>query len=404
MNYCPNCGAPVVFGQNFCGACGADVREKTGSLQALEQQGLKVRGLGRNTMVYLTNEGLRGERICSPASLYLAVLAPLFLVSAVYHAFQAGPLVVYATLWVAASALMYDELRWRGVHRARGGPSATGEGRGSWTLPWRSIQMVDWNGRTLWFTGANQKRMLSVTFDRNDAAHVEMALESANVRYSRRLARLPPALTKFSTLVLLVFIIGQAVLILAATLPFFPGEEQMYTTILNNTRSQITGATFAGEFQSVFLNNIQIALAGAIPFLGTITYAAASYNTGRVLQAIAIGAQLPPSLVLVSLYLFPHTWVEEMSYPIATAAGLLAFTKWRSVSPTEFARRRAWGSSKFALALVGAAFSLAVAGFLEALVTYIGYYVIALWAPLIILSYLVVRGLRKRVSPSMGSP
>ena len=93
-----------------------------------------------------------------------------------------------------------------------------------------------------------------------------------------------------------------------------------------------------------------------------------------------------------------------MSYPIATAAGLLAFTKWRSVSPTEFARRRAWGSSKFALALVGAAFSLAVAGFLEALVTYIGYYVIALWAPLIILSYLVVRGLRKRVSPSMGSP
>jgi uncharacterized membrane protein SpoIIM required for sporulation len=359
-------------------------------------------------MVYLTGEGLLGVEVRSTALLSLAILAPMAVLAVVYHVIQVGALAVYITIWMATSALLYDELRWRGVRSLGGEPPAPGGGRKSWLTPWWSIQMVDWNGKTLWFTSASPRRKLSITFDRGDAPLVERTLDSWSVRYSWRSPRTPPSLAKFSTLALLLFITGQVILVLAATLPFFPGEEQLYTTILNNTQNQIAGTTFIGEFRAIFLNNIQVALGGAIPFLGTLTYGVASYNTGRVVQVIALTHQptpVPPYAILVSLYLLPHTWVEESAYPIATIAGVLALTKWRSVSPGDFSRRLNRGSTKFVLALGGAAVILVVAGFFEVLATYLSYGVVLLWVPLAVLYYWVARITRqRRASAPTSSP
>ena len=405
MNYCPNCGAPLGVGQNFCRNCGLDIREGVPSAQ---RPPTPIRGLGRNTIVYLTGEGLLGAEIRSTALLLLAMLAPLAGLAAVYFEIQTGALAGYIAVWVALSTLLYDELRWRGVRSLGEEPPAPGGGRRSWLVPWPSIHMADWNGRTLWFASTNPRRKLSITLDRSDALFVERTLDSWGVRYSWRSPKLPPALTRFSTLVLLLFIAGQVILILAATLPFFPGEEQAYATILNNTQSQIAGTTFIGEFRAILLNNIQVALGGAIPFLGTFTYGVASYNTGRVVQAIAITHQpspVPPYAILVSLYLLPHTWVEEFAYPIATIAGVFALTKWRSVSPRDFSRTLNRGSTKFVLALAGSVAVLAVAGLLEVLATYLKDGVILLWVPLAALYYLVARTLRRRQAGiSIGSP
>ena len=236
---------------------------------------------------------------------------------------------------------------------------------------------------------------------------MEKTLDSWGVRYTQRPPRLPPILTRFWTLVLLLFIVGQATLILAAVLPFFPGEEQTYITILNNTRSSIAGATFIGEFQAIFFNNLQVALGGAIPFFGALTYGIANYNTGRVVQAIALTnqPQVQPYAVLVSLYILPHTWVEESAYPIATMAGIFALTKWRSSSPTEFARWLNRGSAKLILALLGAAAILVAAGLIETLTTYIGYDAIALWVPMFILAYSWSRfRRRRRAIQALSSP
>lgn len=241
---------------------------------------------------------------------------------------------------------------------------------------------------------------------------VERTLNSNGVKYSWRGPRLPPYLTRFSTLALLVFIAGQVILILAATLPFFPGEEALYTTVYNNAQNSIAGATFIGEFRGIFLNNIQVAWGGAIPFFGALTYGVTSYNTGRVIQVIAITnlnpltnapQPLSPIIVLIGLYLFPHTWVEESAYPIATVAGMLALTKWRSVSPGEFARRRNWGSTKLAFALGGAAAILAAAGFIETLTSYVRYDILAVWV-LLALLYFAWKKSRRRTTPIAGSP
>ena len=396
MNFCPNCGTPVGPGQNFCRNCGRDVREQPVVELAREQAGIP-RGLGRNALAYLTTEGIRGIGLGSTALLLLAVLVPLPFFAASYYVIRAGAFAVYMTLWVVTALFLYDELRWQGLRRFGEAPPSGSDGR-SWLVPWQSIRVADWNGRTLWFASENPSRRLSITFDKSAAPLVEKVLASHGVRYAWRPPRLPPALTRFWILVLLLFIIGQVTLILAAVLPFFPGEEQTYVTILNNTRSSIAGATFFGEFRAIFVNNIQVALGGALPFLGTLTYGVANYNTGRVVQAIALTNPTPvqPYAVLIGLYILPHTWVEESAYPIAAMAGIFALTKWRSASPEEFARWPNRGSIKLISALAGAAAILLAAGFIETLTTYLGYAAVGLWAPLFILAYSWSRFRRRR--------
>lgn len=389
MNYCPRCGTPLSVGQNFCGNCGLDVREPK-SEQAQFQPAALVRGLGRNNLVFFTFDGLHGVRLRSGLTLVLAVLLPLPLLALVYYFVQVGSLAVYIAVWVATAGLLYDELRWRRVRSLQAYSPSNSTASGHWMIRWSSIRMADWNGRTLWLSSADPARKLSVTFDREEAPSVERSLDSWGIRYSWKKSRLPPRFTTFLVLTLLLFAVSQVVLILAATLPFFPGEEQMYNTILNGTETQVTGATFLGAFKAIYLNNIQVAWGGMLPVLGQISFGLASYNTGRVIQVIAISRAEPTSFVLVVLYLFPHTWIEESAYPIATVAGFLGVTRWRSVSPGEFARRPNWGSSKFALAMGGVALILFVAGLIETTGLYIGFGELLFWVPLVIGYYLLV--------------
>jgi len=319
------------------------------------------------------------------------------LLAVVYLVIQGGALAVYAVIWIALSLLIYDELRWQGFRRMEGyPPSAPQPSNTSWFVPWSSLRMADWNGRTLWFTSMEPRRKMSVTFDRNDAPRVERSLASGGVWYSPKSPRLPQTFTRFSTIALILFLVSQLILILAAILPFFPGEAQMYNTILNNTRSQVAGATFTEAFKAIFVNNLQVAWGGMLPVLGQLSFGLASYNTGRVIQAIAISDNVSPALVLFLLYLLPHTWVEESAYPIATAAGLLAVTKWRSVSPSEFTHRVNWGSWKLIFSIGGAALILLAAGLIETTGLYLGIGELLLWIPVGIMIFLMVTWTRAR--------
>ena len=374
-------------------------------MQAEEQQPAQViRGLTGNAIVYLTKEGLHGVELRSNEVLFLSPLLPIPFLFAVYFVIQGGALAVYAVVWIALSLLIYDELRWQGFHRLEEySPSVTQPNNTSWLVPWSSLRIVDWNGRTLWFTSTNPRRKMSVTFNRNDAPLVERNLSSWGVRYSPKSPRFPQALTRLSTMALILFFVSQLILILAAVLPFFPGEKQMYNTILNNTRSQVAGATFIEAFKAIFVNNLQVAWGGMLPVLGQLSFGLASYNTGRVIQVIAISDHYPPSVVLISLYLLPHTWVEESAYPIATAAGLLAVTKWRSVSPDEFTQRVNWDSWKLILSMGGVALILVAAGLIETAGLYLGAGELLLWIPVGVVAFLLVTWSRRRVVPPLGS-
>ncbi len=343
-------------------------------------------------------------KLRSEGLLALALILPLPVVLAAYYFVQLGALDIYIIVWIVASGLLYDALKWRGIQSIEASPPDSLEARESWLVGWSSIRMADWNGRTLWFSSTNPTRKGSVTFDSNEAPVVEQSLASWGVRYSWKPPRLPRTLSGFWPLVLLVFAVGQVILILAATLPFFPGEEQTYAAILNSTHDQISHATFAVQFQDIFLNNVQVALGGMVPIFGQLTFGIANYNTGRVIQAIAISDQVQPSVILLSLYLFPHTWVEESAYPIATVAGLFAITRWRSVSPMEFARKVNRGSDKLAFAMGGVALILLTAGIIETVGLYMGFGEILFWVPLVLAYYLfTVMKKQRREQPPMGS-
>ena len=407
LNYCPNCGAPLAVGQNFCRNCGTDLWQLAQSSQAeAKQPTTAIQGLASNSIVYLTPEGLRGALIRPSGVLLLSVVLPIPLLVATYLAIQEDTLAVYAVTWIILSLVIYDELRWQGFRRVEGNPSSASQpGRPSWFVPWSSIRMADWNGRTLWFTSANPPHRMSVTFDHNDAARIERSLASWGVRYSWKRPRLPSTLTSFFTLSLILFLTGQLILILAAVLPFFPGEAQIYSTILSNTKSQVAGATFIEAFKAIFLNNLQVAWSGMLPFLGGLSFGLANYNTGRVIQAIAIYYNYPPPVVLVSLYLLPHTWVEESAYPIATVAGVLAVTRWRSVSPSEFAHRVNWGSWKLVFSMVGVALILVAAGVIETAGLYLGAGELLFWIPVGAVIYLTITLSRthRHAKPPSGS-
>ena len=406
LNYCPNCGVPLAAGQNFCRNCGMDFRQTQPAPAVAQQPTTVVQGLGRNAIVYLTPEGLHGIALRSSGVLLLSLLVPIPLLAATYLVIQAGAFAVYAVVWIALSLLIYDELRWQGFRRLGGySPSTIHPSEASWFVPWRTLRMADWNGRTLWFSSIEPSRKMSVTFDRNDVPVIERNLTSWGVQCSSRPPRLPRPLTRFSTLALILFLVSQLILILAAILPFFPGEAQMYSTILNSTRSQVAGATFMDAFKAIFVNNLQVAWGGMLPVLGQLSFGLASYNTGRVIQVIAISDHYPPTVVLITLYLLPHTWVEESAYPIATAAGLLAVTRWRSISPGEFARRVNWGSWKLVFAMGGVALILVAAGLIETAGLFLGAGELLLWIPVGVAVFLMVTWIRghRRSTPLLGS-
>ena len=397
----------MAVGQNFCRNSGNDLR-----LTAQQPPpgaplpATPIQGLGSNAIVSLTPEGLSGSVFRSTWILILSVLLPIPLLIIAYFIIQEGAFALYASVWIVLSLLIYDELRWQGLNRLeRNSPPGSESGVPSWLVPWRSVRMADWNGRTLWFTSTDPPRKMSVTFDRDDAPLIERSLTSWGIRYSWRHPMLPRNVTRFSTLVLIIFIFGQLILIAAAVLPFFPGEAQLYSTILNNTESQVAGTTFIEAFKAIFTNNLQVAWDGMLPVLGQLSFGLANYNTGRGIQAIAISDNNPPVAELVSLYLLPHTWIEESAYPVATVAGLLAVTRWRSVSPREFAHRINWGSWKLVISMVGVAVILTVAGLIETAGLYLGAGELLLWIPVGAVLYLMIAisRARRRSKPSLGS-
>jgi hypothetical protein len=404
MNFCPNCGAPLAVGQNFCRQCGFDVRAQVqvGEAQAATPE---IRGLARNRVIYLTQEGLVGARIQSEFLLFLAVLLPIPLLAVFWYATQLGSLAIYITVWVVGSSLLFDLLKGRGLQKIKQPDNSTAV-KSRWLVPWPSIRMADWNGRTLWFLTLAVPHKVSVTFDKKDAQRVETTLRSWDVMYAWRPPRLPRRLTAFLPLVILVFVASQVVMFAAATLPFFPGEEQVYTTVLNSTRSQVVNATVFDQFRFIYLNNLQVAWGSMVPGLGAIGFLGARYNTGRVIQVLAISDSatlhqtISPALLYLSLFLYPHSWVEELSYPAAVVAGIFGVTRWRSLSPEEFARPLNRGSTKLVFAMGGVALSLMAAAVLEVASPLSGYGAFLLWVPVGVAYYMIVTYRRRRAARS----
>jgi Stage II sporulation protein M len=285
-----------------------------------------------------------------------------------------------------------DEYRSRRLRRSMDVPKSdlTSKQRAS-TIPWSLVDRISLRGRTLRLTTSKSK--IKIVLDRDDLPAIRTkAAAVLGPKFSetpdRPVIGLSP-IAKFALLTLVLFALSQAIIIWASFSPFFAGEQARYSTAYNSMEQSIRNASVLQQFVAIFFNNVQVALLGVIPGLGSILNSLADYNTGRVIQIIALQNGISASAVLSLLYAFPHTWVEELSYPLAGALGLYAVFHWRRQSYAEFCSWKRRNTTKIAVGFIAVALVLAFAAFLEVTEPLIGSDASLLW-PLVALCVVIV--------------
>ncbi len=125
-------------------------------------------------------------------------------------------------------------------------------------------------------------------------------------------------------LCLTLFLIEVGILFFVSSIPFFPGEKSYYVSQANQLSNTTHNASGPQLFYDIFTNNYRISLIEMIPGLGVIFFAISMYVTARVTLAIAFGESqsVPGAVLVISLFLLPHSYLELPAYAVATAEGL----------------------------------------------------------------------------------
>ncbi len=399
MNFCPDCGTPVQAEQSFCRNCGLDLRarESAESPGAPPKNQLAARGIGNNAEYFVTSDGLLKVRIRSEVFVILVGLMAVPVALILGLSFLATSPFFYAMVWFLVAAPVYDEFKW-GRLKAIGGLSIDelAGRKGSALIPWSYISRAQLRGKSLSIFSKPNTRT-SVRFDQSDVPFLERSLASRLGDRFRSIAprRMPAVMSSLPRLVLVLFIASQVVFGLAAVLPFFPGEEQVYAAALASLRQGVTNAPLIQAYKEIYLNNAQLAVGTGFPGFGLFTLFASSYNTGRVLQVIAIQANVPAPLVIFNLFLYPHTWLEESSYAIASGAGVYFLANWNAGSITEMSDRMKRSSVRLSLCFVAVALLLGLADLFEVAEPPLGAAALLLWIPLGIGAFLLRRRLAR---------
>lgn len=380
--FCPYCGKAVTEANEgqFCSNCGRRIEQA----QQVETRPplftAPVRALSYTHLYLIDDEGLL--RIGTQFPLLVgSVIFGVGLAIALVTVIGFGSWIAFAVALTLVIAPVVSEYRARRLARfLRLTRDELVQKNGVQTIPWTSVHFAAVKGRniTLRLDGG----WTSATLDTADVPTLTTKTSSVlGDRFTSapsQPSRFSPA-TKLLLLTALLFIITQAIMIAASLTPYFPGEQARYAALYSSTKSGL-GTSVVQEWGGIFINNVQIALANLVPGFGFLILAISSYNTGRVIQAAAAYYMVTPSDFLFVLYILPHSWVEELSYPLSTALGMFAFT-WRNQSYSEFANWRTRASTKISLGFLVVAFMLTIAATLEVTEPLLGIDALLLWVP-----------------------
>lgn len=88
-----------------------------------------------------------------------------------------------------------------------------------------------------------------------------------------------------------------------------------------NQQSSILSRSIPGIFAAIFTNNAMVASFEFVPAYGILVYLETSFWTA-VIVAIEGGPSIPGIVVLISLALVPHFWLELPAYAIAATGSI----------------------------------------------------------------------------------
>lgn len=386
MNYCPRCGAHLDAGDLFCSMCGYDVaaRARSESLDFADSAAPRVFGLSLGHAYYLSGTGILDFKILTWPVALLVGVASTAIAAAVGFLLGAQSVFVYGSLWLLAFLPLLDEYRWRRVRRLQGYTlDQLSKLSQSPATPWESVGWATFNRSKRGLRCDLNSIPRSMTVQSGDVQAVEGYLRSmlgnrfgaADGRRSR--LRMP----SFTTTVVILFLASQAFLLLGALTPLSPGESQTYTTIYNTLENSVSGASPLQEYTLIFANNIQVALGVAFPGFGLLANAISSFNTGCIVQVISVEQGLVTPAVLTTLYLLPHTWIEELGYAVAMGGTLCYGFRWNGSRLNDLSNRLQRSSTKWVLSFAGAAILLLVADLFEVTEPFFGLGALLLWIP-----------------------
>lgn len=412
MPYCPKCGNQTLDTDRFCIRCGYDFQSRTSPSPAIVQAPSQpipsgpVHGLTPRNAYIITEEGLLKIRRHAWLFLLPVVLAISIGIPVATLSDSISPLALTVVLVLFFTPIL-DFYRSRRLRKLLDSPRTELLSAGRAILiPWSTIQAMTIKGRRAEFYEGGRWTSLNLA-----APDVTSAASTASAFLSNRFSLVPnpprrlfSTATRFVVIVIILFVVTQLITIAASLTPLFPGEETHYTSLYNNTQSALTGIPITTEWAEIFLNNVQVALGSMIPFLGFLTLSISSYNTGRVVQIASAHFNPPvaPSAFLSLLYILPHAWVEELSYPIAGALGLHALLQWRRQSWAEFSNWKTRGSTKLFLGFAAVAFILAVAAALEVSIEILKLDVLFLWAPVALMTLVLYFRLGPKISAALS--
>ena len=163
--------------------------------------------------------------------------------------------------------------------------------------------------------------------------------------------------------ILLLEIVGTMAV---AFLPFLPGESSYFIQVAQQDRKAL-GTTVLSQFLGIFSNNLRVLTFNFVPVLGPLTDAGATYNTGRVIEAITQNASYPLSSYFLYLFSLPHTWFELTAYAIGVFESFNLPASWGLGTETMSSRSLVSKVDEVIYVLALAIGILAVAGAFEVL-------------------------------------
>jgi uncharacterized membrane protein SpoIIM required for sporulation len=203
----------------------------------------------------------------------------------------------------------------------------------------------------------------------------------------------------------IVFLIEMVLFVAIISVPFFSGEQQAYSDSANQIASKLSGVSPLGQVAEIFGNNMKVALIEFIPGFGAFFFGASIYETARITQAIALTTTFPAQVLVVILFLLPHSWIELPAYAISTTEGLLLlYSAARWFAKREPGRMR-MEAGQFLFSVLLVTVTLIVAAVFEVSEVQLGLTGLAMWAPfgLIVAIALLLKRKYSR-QPTFDSP
>ncbi len=120
---------------------------------------------------------------------------------------------------------------------------------------------------------------------------------------------------------LVLFVAELLVFFVLPTLPFASGEQVSYTQEAKELGGLLNNS-FMGQIGAIYTNNLKVGFVELVPGVGPLVFGVSLYETARIAQAIALSRSFPPVLLVVALFILPHSWIELPVYALATGESL----------------------------------------------------------------------------------